>query len=142
MSKTSLGPIALIVDDDPGFVCWLGEMFHVSGYRPFPALSTCQAVSFVKEFDLKVAIVIVNPNLADVGSLIKVLSHPDNPSPLKIIAIREPTASDIRAHAILERPSGGELASRHEWLRKLRMVLEQAEEAAAIAKNFSLERRE
>ena len=128
--------MALIVDDDLGFVFWLGERFHEVGYQPAPALNARQAASFVKQSNLKVAVVVVNPNLRGVRKLIKTLSQTHSHL-IKIILIRDPvarTAVVIRAHARLERPSGWEPVSRHEWLRKLKRILEEAEEAAANAR--------
>jgi DNA-binding NtrC family response regulator len=136
VSKPSSGPTVLIVDDDLGFACWLGEMFHEAGYRSAPALSARQAVSFVKELNLKVAAVVVNPSLPGVRKLIKTLSQ-THCRLVKVILIRDPAAPAtlaIRAHARLERPSGWEPASRHEWHRKLKRILEEAEEAAASAR--------
>jgi hypothetical protein len=136
VSKFSVGPTALIVDDDLGFVWWLGERFHEAGYQPAPALNPRQAGFLVKELNLKITVVVVNPGLPGARKLIKTLSHSNSP-PLKIILIRDPIASTnvlIRAHATLERPSGLEAASRPEWLRELRRILNQAEETAAIPK--------
>jgi hypothetical protein len=111
-------------------------MFHEAGYRSAPALSVRQAFSFVKEFNLKVAVMVVNPNLPGVRKLIKTLSQTHSRL-AKIILIRDRAALTtvvIRAHARLERPSGWEPASRHEWRRKLKRILEEAEEAAANAR--------
>lgn len=128
--------MALIVDDDLGFVWWLGDRFHEAGYRTVPALDARQASSIVKELNLKIDVVVVNPALRGVQRLINTLSHAESP-PLKIIVIRDPTPSRtilIRADGILERPSGWGPASRHEWLRKLRRILKQAQETAGIHK--------
>lgn len=136
VSKLSGEPTALIVDDDLGFVYWLGERFHEVGYRPVPALNVRQAVSFIKELDLKITVVVVNPGLPGVRRFIKTLNQTQS-SLVKIILICDPcvpTTVEIRAHAIVERPSGWEPASRHEWLRKLRRILSQADETVSITK--------
>ena len=136
MSKPSVGPGALIVDDDLGFVCWLSERFKDVGHLCVPALNARQAMYLVKKLALKITVVVVNPELPGVRGLIKALNN-TNTSPLRVIVIRDPTASKtilLRSHAMLERPSGWEVASRHEWLRKLRMALKQAEQTAANSK--------
>jgi DNA-binding response OmpR family regulator len=136
VSESSGGPTVLIVDDDLGFVCWLGERFHEAGYRSLPALNARQAGSLAKELNIKINVLVVNPGLRGVRRLIKTLNHADSP-PVKVILIRDPASSTaivIRAHAILERPSGWEVVSRHEWLRKLRRILKEVEDTAAIGK--------
>jgi ActR/RegA family two-component response regulator len=134
LSQHTAGPTVLIVDDDLGFVWWLGELFHEAGYRPVPALSARQAISLVKEVNLKVAVAVVNPELRGARKLIKTLRQAESRL-VKIVLIRDPTALTtvvVGAHAILERPSDWEPPSRHEWLRKLRRILKEAEETAAI----------
>lgn len=135
VSKLSGEPTALIVDDDLGFVYWIGERFHEAGYQPVPALNVRQAASLIKELDLKIAVVVVNPGLRGAPTFIKTLSQ--TRSVVKIILIRDPhvsTTVEVRAHTIVERPSGWEPASRHEWLRKLRRILTQAGETVSITK--------
>jgi DNA-binding NtrC family response regulator len=134
VSQHTAGPTVLIVDDDLGFVWWLGEMFNEAGFRPVPALSARQAISFVEDANLKVVVAVVNPELRGVRKLIKTLRQTESRL-VKIILIRDPTVSTtvvIRAHATLERPADCEPPSRHEWLRKLRRILNEAEETAAI----------
>ena len=136
MSQLSSGKTVLIIDDDLGFVLWLGQVFHEMGYHPIPALNARQAGRLTKELDLKIAVVVVNSQLPGVGRLIDALSHA-NSAPLKIILIRDPDASatiSIRAHAILDRPSGWEPVSQNVWLRRLYRVLKQTEETDAIPK--------
>ena len=135
MSKLSGGPTALIVDDDLGFVYWIGQRFHEAGYQPVPALNVRQAVSLINELDLKISVVVVNAGLRSIRKFIKTLSQTQ--SLVKIILIRDPRAPTtvvVRAHAIVERPSGWEPASRHEWLRKLRRILSHADETVSITK--------
>ena len=135
VSKLSGGPTALIVDDDLGFVYWIGQRFHEAGYQPVPALNVRQAVSLINELDLKISVVVVNAGLRSIRKFIKTLSQTQ--SLVKIILIRDPRAPTtvvVRAHAIVERPSGWEPASRHEWLRKLRRILSHADETVSITK--------
>ena len=136
MSKPSGGPIALIVDDDLGFVWWLGERFVEAGYCPVPALYPKQAGSLVKELNLKITVVVVNPSLPGVQRLMKTLSRTQSPLS-KIILIRDPsvpTTVSVPSHAIVERPSGLEPTSRHEWLRKLRRILGHTDQTVSITR--------
>ena len=136
VSKPSGGPIALIVDDDLGFVWWLGERFHEVGYCPAPALNPRQAGSLLKELNLKITVVVVNPGLPGAQRLMKTLSRTQSPR-VKIIIIRDPsvpTTAAVRAHAIVERPLSLEPTSRHEWLRKLRRILGHGDQTVSITK--------
>jgi hypothetical protein len=136
VSKLSGGPKALIVDDDLGFVYWIAERFHEAGYQPVPALNVRQAVSLINELDLKISVVVVNAGLRSIRKFIKTLNQTQSPL-AKIILIRDPcipTTVVVRAHAIVERPSGWEPVSRHEWLRKLRRILSHADETVSITK--------
>jgi hypothetical protein len=136
VSKLSGGPTALIVDDDLGFVYWIAERFHEAGYQPVPALNVRQAVSLINELDLKISVVVVNAGLRSIRKFIKTLNQTQSPL-AKIILIRDPcipTTVVVRAHAIVERPSGWEPVSRHEWLRKLRRILSHADETVSITK--------
>lgn len=125
VSKPSGGPTALIVDDDLGFVCWLSERFNEAGYRAIPAVSARQAGYIVHQLSLQITTIVVNPALRGVRGLIKILSHAGR-LPVKIIAVCDPQVTSsilFRADAIVERPSSGEIASPHEWFRKLLMIL-------------------
>jgi PleD family two-component response regulator len=129
-SKPSSGPTVLIVDDDLGFISWLGAIIHEVGYRPVPALCARQALSLVEEFSLNVAVVVLNPELEGIRTLIRTLNQAQSRL-VKVILIRDPTAPTsvvIHAHAILERPCGWESESRHEWLGTLSRILAVARE--------------
>ena len=133
MSKRTGGPAVLIVDDDLGFVWWLGDIFQEVGYRPVPALNAQQAASLVGELNVAVSIAVVNPGLPGIRKLIQSLSDADNR--VRIVLVRDPNDSRAvqnHAHTILDRPTGVESVSRPEWLKKLRRVLKLAEQAASL----------
>jgi hypothetical protein len=108
VKKSPALPAVLIVDEDLGFLGWLGELLTEAGYRTLPALNCRQAVSLIKKFKLTVDVIAVNEGLPGVSGMLSTLqrTHP----PLKIVAIRNPAANHskgIPAHATLERPSDG-----------------------------------
>jgi DNA-binding response OmpR family regulator len=121
----------LIVDEDLGFVGWLGELFSEAGYRALPALNCRQAISLIKKFKLDVDVLAVNEGLPGISGMIGMLRRPHRP--LKIVVIRNPSADHhvFLAHATLERPSGWDPISRPFWLKKVLSVLKQAEARAA-----------
>jgi DNA-binding response OmpR family regulator len=122
MSTNVNRPVVLIVDDDLGFVCWLGEIFNEVGYQPIPALNSLQAVSLTKELNLEIGLVVMNPKLEGISEMIQNLS----PEPPRIIIIRDQTSEPVgtsQGIAMVERPSPKEPISRKEWLKKVRKVL-------------------
>jgi len=131
--KKPVGPASvLIVDEDLGFVGWLGDLFFEAGYQALPALSSRHAISLVKRFKLSVDVVAVNESLPGVRGLIGMLRRPRRP--LKIVVIRDPLRPEparIPAHATLERPDKWKPVSRSVWLKKILGVLRQAEAKAA-----------
>ena len=131
MPKAKVELTVLIVDEDLGFVCWLGEILSEVGYQAIPALDSTSAAALVEELNQTVSLVIVNPALRGVIELTRVLSRRD-PS-LKIIALRNPgtdTAGAIHPQATLERPSGSDPFSRQRCLRNVRTALKKARVAA------------
>lgn len=122
-----------IVDDDLGFVWWLGEVFTEAGCRALPALSCEQAFSLLKTLNVGVDLLVVNPRLPGVGGMLQVLSRMNRN--LKIVTIgkapRGVTAA-IHPQATLERPSGSDSISRSDWLKKVRKVLKEVAAAATV----------
>ena len=91
---------------------------------PVPALDCTEAISVTKEPNLKIDLVVVNPQLPGVSDLIRTLQGPNRL--LKIIAIRDRHVQAIRtimADTVLQRPSGWEPISREEWLDRVRKIL-------------------
>jgi DNA-binding NtrC family response regulator len=122
-----------IVDDDLGFVWWLGEIFTEAGCRTLPALSCEQALALIKSLDVGIDLLVVNPQLPGITKMLKILSraHPN----LKIVAIGNASAAlpaAFRPQASLERPSASESISRPEWLKKVRKLLKEVASAAAV----------
>lgn len=78
----------LILDDDLGFVWWLGEIFTELGYGAVPAPSCPQALSMIEALDLSVDLAILNPELPGISPMIRAIEHAH---PAKIVMIGEPT---------------------------------------------------
>jgi hypothetical protein len=123
-------PLVLIVDDDLGFVMWLGEVFNELGCQPVPALHCREALELAEHLKLPITSVVINPGLPGAAPMLQALLVA-NPG-LWVVLIRNPAvqALDIQARAILDRPSPWEPISRSEWLAKVRRVLFQASAGA------------
>jgi DNA-binding NtrC family response regulator len=116
-------PVVLIVDEDLGFVWWLGQIFSQAGCQVVPTLSSDQTLALARDLNLKVDVIVVNPELSGISELIQALSSTGRP---KIVAIRD-HGSNVRvavpAHATLERPSGWGPVSEKEWLGCVRRLV-------------------
>src|ERR1700690_3070154 len=73
-SEASHAPVVLIVDEDLGFVWWLGQIFSQVGCQVVPALNSVQTDSLTRDLNLKIDVLVVNPELAGVTELIQSLS--------------------------------------------------------------------
>jgi DNA-binding NtrC family response regulator len=118
-------PVILVVDEDVGFLWWLGELFHEAGFRSIPALNCQQALALSRTVPGGVDLLVINPALKGVSGLIQSLTGAHPP---KIVLIEEAGAAPIpgvQALATLERPSGPEPVSRAEWRQKIAKILSQ-----------------
>lgn len=125
MSERSRAPNILIIDDDVGFLWWLGELFNEIGYRSIPALNCKEALALVRNLSGGVDLLVINPALKGVAALVRILNRVQRP---KIVLIHESSAKTIplvEAAAILERPTGWGPVSRQEWRQKVSRVLSQ-----------------
>ena len=121
-----------IVDDDLGFVLWLGEIFAAIGCQALPALSTGQAALLMHELRLGIDLLVVNPALRGVRGMLQNFRRA-NPN-LKIVVIVKACqafTATIHPQANLERPLASAPVSRPEWLEKARILLKQVNTSAA-----------
>jgi DNA-binding NtrC family response regulator len=63
----------LLVDDDLGFVFWLGRVLDDAGYAAFPAKSAADASALITQFRLMVDLLIINSAMAGASAFIKEL---------------------------------------------------------------------
>jgi len=121
--EPSRTPVVLIVDEDLGFVWWLGQIFSQAGCQVVPTLNAEQMVSLTRDLNLKVDLIVVNPELPGVPEMLQALTTARLP---KIVAIRNHDAGigcAIKADATLERPSGWGPVSEKEWLGCVRKLV-------------------
>src|SRR5690349_12901003 len=116
MSSHPIGsaPRILILDDDLGFLVWLGHMLAASGYLPIPAMTDAEAKGVVKELGITVNLAIVNLSLLTTADFLKTLKGGD-PS-LKVIAIQDSPPDTTEVGAYHSRSRAG-------WLTTVRRVL-------------------
>ncbi len=112
MNGTLSRPAILVVDEDLGFIFWLGEIATEVGCECIPALNSRQAISFIREFDLKIDLLIVNPTLDGVAEMIQTITREQYP--VQIISCAEKML-----HSTLEP------AARQKWVELLKSTLGQ-----------------
>ena len=116
----------LIVDDNLGFLYWLGETLAGAHYQPWPATSALEAAAFMRSRRLtQLDLLIVNPSLRGALQLIARLRR--NQPGLKVLAVDPLNDRQVRGvNAWRARPNSGDRSARQEWLREIeRMFIRQ-----------------
>ena len=83
-------PTVLIVDEDLGFLWWLGDILGKAGCTVVPALSCQQATTFMKELNMNLDLVFVDPALNGLSSMLEALTEAQN----KIKVVEVPRIGD------------------------------------------------
>jgi hypothetical protein len=114
----------LIVDDDVGFVCWLGGALinADADYQPWPACSVHDAISLVgRKPMVPLDLLIVNPNLPEASYLIALYrGHQPNLKVMALGSYEEAPIAGIRAWH--DRPKPGDRSARKEWVQEIERV--------------------
>ena len=119
-----MGLVVLIVDEDLGFVFWLGQIFSEAGCRALPALNYRQALLITATMPLQIDVVVIDPEIEGTLQIIQTISKAQRD--VKIVAIGNPDSGaggEIHTHATLERPASGQPVLHHEWLERVRGIL-------------------
>ena len=107
----------LIVDDDLGFVMWLGHTLVAAGYLTVPITSAQESLRIIAELDLTaIDLAIVNPAMPGMSQLIDMLRS--RQEYLQVIATEPCSRSVFDLNAAEE-----------EWIAKVRSVLAKARTA-------------
>jgi DNA-binding response OmpR family regulator len=123
MNKTLDTPTVLIVDENLGFIFWLGDIVTEAGYICIPALNSMQAISLVRELKVEIDLLIVNPALPGVSEMIQTLKNAQHS--FQIVSSVDRTldsAHGIHAEATQER-AVLEPVARQKWLQRVRQSL-------------------
>jgi len=116
-------PSILIIDDDLGFVFWLGQLFNEIGYRTIPALNPKDALALAGDLNRGVDLLVANPGLRGTAGLIRILSRVKRPKIILIVDAAATVNPRLRGDAILDRPSGWGPVSQPEWRQKISRIL-------------------
>ena len=109
-------PAILIVDDDLGFLVWLGLTLSAGGFVTVPATTGLQAEQLVAELGVRISLAIVNLALPGMSDLVRRLKRRD-PS-LKLISIRSSSGPTLTI-----KTDASHSRSKQGWLTLVRKVL-------------------
>lgn len=104
----------LIVDDDLGFIFWLGAVLVDAGYQAWPACSPSDAIS-VAGHKLQPDLLIVNASLPVVPELIAHFRRTQ--TRLKVMALGSQGASLPGVNAWRPTPGLSDHSAKQEWLQ-------------------------
>ncbi|MBZ5577305.1 MAG: hypothetical protein LAP40_12160 [Acidobacteriia bacterium] len=152
MREDSLGKTVLILDNDLGFVFWLGEILTQAGYYAIPAHTIEEATKLTRRLKVAADVVIVNPAVSGATEWTQSRRNPQFQR--AVIAAVEDLA-DFRASLVGARATGRKPAApgafvagapslgpseegddilercRAEWLATVQQVLEEGERGNA-----------
>lgn len=105
----------LIVDNDLGFVFWLGHLLDAEGFSAYPARTVPDAALLVLQFDLSPDLLVINPQLPSAQELISSL-HRLNGN-ICVIAVGNTAQPDHHPgiHRYVKKTSHFDNSAREEW---------------------------
>jgi len=125
---------ALIVEEDIGFLLWLGDLLTDAGYRTIPSSACRQATKFARELGVPIHLTVANLRMKGATSMLRALGAAHHN--LKIIAIGAPESKgpvQVPATAILEKPRGSDIVSREDWIKRINRAVTDAPPLASAA---------
>ena len=115
----------IVIDDDLGFVFWLGHLLDEFGFAAFPARTIRDAEELRHELRLEPDLIIVNAALPGTAEFISQLRLEGGRFKVVAVAqhIDQPVAPEIGAVAVRAKPSGRDEAAKLQWLRLVQGLL-------------------
>jgi hypothetical protein len=114
----------LILDNDFGFLFWLGDLLSGAGHNPIPALSVSQKTELLGELQLAIDLLVANLAVSGAGDLARNLRHESN---VRIVAVlpsgAAPEQLPLDVDIALRKPAEFDEHARSEWLDRIRRVL-------------------
>ncbi len=112
----------LIVDEDLGFVFWLGRILDNAGYEALPAKTVQDAASLLSQYPVSLDLLVINP--ACPGAL-EFITAQSSRGTFKILGIFDGDAHDEVAvvDAWFKKPDKADELARLEWRKVIQILL-------------------
>jgi DNA-binding response OmpR family regulator len=113
----------LIVENDLGFIFWLGGTLVAADYQPWPACGVSDATELVGKAAIAIDLLIIDPSLPDATKLIAVLRR--SQADLKVIALGAKAKTKLAGiDAWRRKPSPAQEPAKQEqeWLETVKDV--------------------
>jgi hypothetical protein len=114
VNQAKSGKLVLILDDDLGFVMWLGQVLSRAGMVPVPAMSGHDALGRIRELKIHLDLALINPRAPGATEFIQKIA---DQTPVYTL---ESAASGGRG--VLKRFTADEPAS-DKWVQKVKRAL-------------------
>jgi response regulator RpfG family c-di-GMP phosphodiesterase len=114
----------LILDDDLGFVFWLGHLLDATGYSALPAKSVPDAALLLLQLDAKIDLVVINLALAGAIDFLAALHRSQRD--IRVVGILDDPveATGLRGvNTVRSRPSVLNEPAKVEWLQCVQHIL-------------------
>jgi len=131
VTSSSGVPTVLIVDEDIGFLWWLGEIFREIGFKCFPALNAADAVGIARTPAANVTLLVLDPHLPGAQLVLDAVARGSVPKIILLADQDSRNTSGFAADAVLLRPSKADSLSRSEWVMRIRKLLVKIDARAA-----------
>jgi hypothetical protein len=109
----------LIVDNDLGFIYWLGTVLIGADYQPWPACSVSDAITVVgRKPTVPLDLLIVNPSLPGISYLITLFRR--SQADLKVMAAGPHDERSLPGvNAWRQKPIPGDESAKQKWVRAI-----------------------
>jgi hypothetical protein len=109
----------LIVDNDLGFVFWLGAVLIATDYQPWPACSPSDAISLLSRRPLvRLDLLIVNASLPGASKLITQVRRTQ--VRLKVMALGPPDKTLPGINVWRQKPGRCDGSAKQDWVRAIK----------------------
>lgn len=124
LREPSLLKTVLIIDNDLGFVFWLGHLLDQHEYLALPARSVSDAALLILQLDLQLDLLIMNPDLMGGLDFLSAVrrSHRD----VRVIAVIDDPEKPVAIHGldgVVRKANVFDEAAQAEWIACVQQVL-------------------
>jgi len=131
--ERSLLKTVVIIDNDLGFVFWLGHLLDQHEYVALPARSVPDAALLILQLDLQLDLLIINPDLMGGLDFISAVRRPNRD--VRVIAVIDDPEKPLAIHGldgVVPKAKVLDEATQAEWIDCVQQVLAPRSAPAAL----------